>query len=382
MDSFTFSSLESTYKGFEDPIAIIEIDNESMRDNRAGITISDIEVDLTCGFEAAQASFCLYDCYDLIESQFQYKKIKKYTSIGSYVRVSLGYFTAAREVFRGLIVRVEYVLDDAASPHVKVTAMDIKSIMMANHYHKRLLASNYSAAIKEIFSQGTYTNLIGPTNVITKLDVSDTPDVFSTDVGETADSIEMVGESDYEFCVRTAKKFNYEFYCIGGQVLFRPARGDVSTLLNISNDARIFNFNVTYDITGLVGKVTVRGLDVGKAKTIESSSRHNAKISSSMSAKSLFKDSTYVYVDPTISSKIEASQRCAYIFDDMCYRFGTLDAEIIGLPEVIPGRFVSIMNMGDMASNQFYVGQVQHRLDITGRYTTRIIGHTKSLPTI
>ena len=378
---FSYSGLEDKYNNWDSPMAYIQVDEKFIFENSEGISISDIDVELTCGFEAGQASYSIFDCYDLITSSFNYKQIKNYSSIGSQVVISVGYSGKVREVFRGLIVRTEYVIDEAMAPHVRVTAMDIKSIMMANHYHKKLVSTTYSAAVREIMTQAAYTNLTGPTGVITMLNVTDTPDALTAgaDAVESDSSIEMVGESDYEFIVRAAKKFNYEFFCISGQVLFRPARGDVTTLISLPSTTKVLNMNVAYDITGLVGKVTVRGLDVGKAQAVSATQRHTYKISTKTSAKSLISDSEYVYVDPTVTSKIDASNRCSYLFDEMSYRFGTLDMEIFGLPELIPGRFISIKDFGSVVSNTFYVKSVHHHFDLEGRFSTRIIGEAQNI---
>ena len=383
MDCYSYETLESDYNNFTDPIVQVFVDDENIHDNKGGVSISDVLVDLTCGFEAGQAAFSLYDCYDMVKTKFEYDKVKKYIMLGSTVRVAMGYGMTTREVFRGIIVRVDFVVDETDAPHVRVTAMDVKGIMMANHYHKRLMSDFYSGAIKEIFAQDVYMGLVGPTGVISELSISDTPDMFSlsADVGESDKTIEMVGESDYEFIVRCAKRFNYEFFCIGGQVLFREAKSDPSTLLSFSNTSKIFSLNVSYDITGLVSSVTVRGLDAGKAKVIESTMRNSNKISGSSQAKAMINGSEYIYVDPTVTAKDEAQRRAWYVFDDMAYRFGTLDMEIMGIPEVIPGRFIDLNDYGTAVSNTFYVTSVQHHMDRDGRYTTRVIGKAQTLQT-
>ncbi len=380
LEEFSYSTLESDYNGFADPISQIFINGEDIRDNKGGVTVSDILVELTCGFEAGQAAFSLYDCYNYTSTRFEYDKVSSYTNIGSQVRVCLGYMGATREVFRGIIVRVEFVVDDSDAPHVRVTAMDVKSIMMANHYHKRLNAQSYSAAIKEIFTQSVYMDMKGPTGVISNLSISDTPDTFDIPTGtDSPDTIEMVGESDYEFIVRAAKKFNYEFFCVGGSVYFRSARADSSTLISITNHAKVFNLNVSYDVTGLVNKVVVRGLDAGKAKVISSQAVNTNKISAKPMARSLISNSEYVYIDPTVTAIVDAQRRSWYLHDTMAYKFGSLDMEIMGLPEVVPGRFINLDKFGSTVSNEFYVTTVQHRLPTTGRYTTRIMGKAPKL---
>jgi phage protein D len=252
--------------------------------------------------------------------------------------------------------------------------------MMANHYHNRLSSANYCSAIKDIFKQDVYMELKGPTGVITDLTISETPDMFSLDTSIDSDeTIEMVGESDYEFIVRAAKRFNYEFFCLSGKVLFRQAKADLSTLIELNNFSKVFALSVSYDVTGLVNKVTVRGLDAGDAKVIKSSTSNKNKISSKSMAKSLFSGSEYVYTDPTVRAISDAQHRAYYLSENMAYKYGTLDMEIMGLPEIIPGRFIDLVDFGKTVSNSFYVTTVQHKLPVTGRYTTRIIGKAQQL---
>ncbi len=380
LEEFSYSSLESDYNKFADPMVQIFVNGMDMRENKGEVSISDVLVELTCGFEAGQASYSLYDCYNYSATRFEYMKISNYVALGSQVKVALGYSGKTREVFRGIIVRVEFVVEEGEAPHVRVTAMDVKSIMMANHYHKRLTAQNYSGAVKEIFNQSVYMEMKGPTGVISTLNIGDTPDVFDVPNGtDSPDTIEMVGESDYEFIVRVAKKYNFEFFCVGGSVFFRSARADTSSLISISNSAKVFGLNVAYDMTGLVSKVEVRGLDAGKAKVITGKTMNTNKISGKPMAKSMISGSEYVYIDPTVTAIAEAQRRSWYLADTMAYRFGSLDMEIMGLPEIIPGRFINICDFGSTVSNEFYVTTVQHKMATTGRYTTRILGKAQKL---
>ncbi len=87
-----------------------------------------------------------------------------------------------------------------------------------------------------------------------------------------------------------------------------------------------------------------------------------------------------MYVDHTVTSKIEASRRADYLFDTMSYKYGELDMEIMGIPEIVPGRFIELQDFGGVINNVFYVTAIHHKLDTTGRYTTRIVGQANSLP--
>ena len=57
----------------------------------------------------------------------------------------------------------------------------------------------------------------------------------------------------------------------------------------------------------------------------------------------------------------------------MDYRFGSLRATSPGLPELVPGRFMKIKEMGKPVENTFYITRVKHRYTLTS-YSTEFEG--------
>ena len=57
MATMDFESLQTKYDGFQTPTAVIKINDRMVTDEKLPFQISDIEVDLTCGYEASIASF-------------------------------------------------------------------------------------------------------------------------------------------------------------------------------------------------------------------------------------------------------------------------------------------------------------------------------------
>ena len=58
------------------------------------------------------------------------------------------------------------------------------------------------------------------------------------------------------------------------------------------------------------------------------------------------------------------------------YRYGTLELDIIGIPDIIPGKFINVTDVGTAVSNEFYVQTVQHSMSRDGEFSTRIVGKT------
>lgn len=387
MASFVYNDLKEKYKNFFHPLAQILVNGKNVADNKCGFRLSDIEVEMTSGFEAAIATFWIYGCYDKTNSEFRFSDLQKYIFMGSSVVINMGYGIHVREIFRGFISRVNFSFQEERMPGVEVTAMDVKGIMMSGNYSRQLEVSSFSEGVRKILEQtaSAYERLKS-IEVITKLDITDTPDreeMGGDTQGERASdrTIEMVCESDYEFVVKAAQKFNYEFFSIGGTVYFRKAKNNKELLMEAEPGNGLRSYEVEYDLTGIVGKVEVRGMDVGKSKVISSTKKMQNKISQGNKAKPLVSRAQKVYIDPTVSSQKDAGYRAEYLMEDISYRLGTLKAEFIGLPELTPGRFLKIKGLGTAVSNTFYLVAVRHIMDGEKGYVTRVVGKAAGMET-
>lgn len=381
MAAFNYQTLKKKYENFAHPILHIELNGKDFSKNKEKLQISDIEVEMTSGFEAALATFVIYNCYNRESCEFRFDVLKKYICMGSCVVISMGYGTSVREIFRGFISRVNFIFRQDEIPGVEITAMDVKGIMMAGNYARQLKATCFSDAVKEILNKTAYVRLQS-NDVITKVEISDTPDKRPTGGEEKASdqTIEMVCESDYEFVVKVAKKFNYEFFSIGGVVYFRKAKQNRELLLEASPGEGLRSYEISYDFTGIVEQIEVRGMDIGKSKMISASQKMKNKLSLGNKARPLIKKSQKIYIDPTITSKEEASYRADYLAEDISYRLGTLEAEFIGIPELTPGRFLKVTGLGNAVSNTFYLVTVRHVMDDRG-YLTKVTGKAASMET-
>lgn len=376
---FEYEKLKKRYGGFRHPVLDITVEGKSFEKNRAGMVIGEARVELTSGFEASEAMFKIYGCVDPATGEFDFDSLKPYICLGSYVVMQMGYSGEKVEVFRGFIAQVQFGCEENESPGVEVTAMDVKGIMMANMYAKQMRSKSYSEAVKEIFQKQAYQNL-SQKGMIEKLAVTDTPDHRQdTEEKGTDHTIEMVSESDYEFIVKAAKRFNYEFFSDAGTVYFRKAKQEQKVLIQLGLYEGILNYQVGYDIRGLVQKIETRSMDDGKGTLIAAQQTYKNKVSFGNKANALLSHTEKIYVDSTIRSRDEAAARAAFLMEQMSYRFGSLEAECIGIPELKPGHFVDMTGFGKPADNRFYITGVVHRLAENYGYRTRLTGRSASI---
>lgn len=385
---YTYKDLQDKYADFAHPRARVLLGDTPFDSVSAGMAVNDIHVEVTSGYEASVASFRLYDSYDPSTGKFFYEKVKKQVLMGNSVTVQLGYLDQLETVFVGFVSGVAFGFEPGGLPYIEINAMDIKGLMMGGSYAASLKATTYSAAVKEVLDR-TGEGRLQQMGGITSSEIINTPDAGGVPggapVGGSSKSspitMEMVSESDYEFVVRAAKRYNYEFFVDRGKVLFRPAKSDTSLLIKMGTRTGLRGFHIQYSITGVVGKIEARAMDPGKGEVIAAKSSFNNTISTASKAKQLVGKGTKVYLDASITSKEEAEARVASLMEQMSYRLGSLEADCVGIPDLVPGRFIEVTGMGVPVDNQFYLTAVTHDFTSDGGYRTHIEGCAAQIKT-
>ena len=383
----TFDGLKKTYKEFSSPQAALFFGGEAFQ-NTGNFVIDDIYVELTSDFEASVATFRIYHIYDQSVSAFRYSEIKAQVCMGNTLDIVLGYLGVGETVFHGFIAGIDFHFDASGSPYIEVTGMDIKGIMMASCYSQQISAATYSAAVEQIFARSVYSSLMQGM----QLKVTATPDgggagTLNGGLGGfsgnkagggtvSAYTVEMVAESDYEFVVKAAKRFNYEFFADKQIIYFRPAKSDTSVQAELAAGAGIMDFSVGYSVTGLVGEIETRSVDAGTGKLVRSNQKLAQDMSIESKARALVHSSQKIYIDASIQSQQEADARAASLYEQMSYRLGSFEATCIGIPDLSPGRFLSVKGMGEPADNRFYITTVIHQFSSDEGYRTKLFGKT------
>ncbi|MCR4591189.1 MAG: hypothetical protein K5668_10265 [Lachnospiraceae bacterium] len=365
MSDLKFSDLSEQYEDFQYPLIKLIIDGTEL-DEEQPLLVTAIDVEQTCGFEAGIATVTLVGPYNPDNRVFNIDKVKQFLYLGSTIIIYAGYSTTAREIFRGFIARVHFVIPPPyvdSLPSVELTCMDAKGLMMANRRSRRLKAKSYSEAVKEILNENVFlTQKDDKQQDFTTINVTDTPDKqeAENEQGTTDRRVEMVEESDYEFIVKAAKKFNFEFFIIGRNLYFIEARKNTNSLITLSPYSGLRSMDAGYDISGIVRSVEVRNIDMEEGKYLGDKKKATSKISIGNKAKPLVEKQSLVYIDPTAKNKADAGYRAQYLMDSIDYRLGSLNAEFVGVPEVVPGRFITLQGFGKPIDNDFYLTRVRH----------------------
>lgn len=374
---YQYQQLKKKYNNFSVPVVHISVEGKGFETNQANMVVSEVQVHQTCGFQAGDAVFSIYGCTDPQTDKFSFDALKPYIALGSCAVLELGYLGEREEVFCGYIARVEFIYEEI--PCVEVTLMDIKGVMMAGACAGQLRASSYGEAVREIFSGNIYKDL-KQKGILRKLNISDTPDKQEKSE-EGIHTMELYSESAYEFVVKAAKKFYYEFFVDCGDVYFRKAKSDESELIQLNMDELVLSMRVNYDIRGIFREAEVRSVDDSKGITVKAVKKQMNQLSYGNKVNALLKGTRKVYVDSSAGSINEAKSRAESLLEASAFGFGTLECECIGVPVLRPGHFIRLGGYGIPADNRFYVTDVEHILSEEG-YVTRLTAQAASLEDI
>lgn len=376
--------LVQKYNQFAHPVAKLFVDDKEFEGYNSGFIVSDIEIDMTSGYEASVATLFIANGFDNEKSEFMSEKLSSVLPLGSVVRIAFGYDAELTGVFYGFVSKIEFTYKPNPENEygMKVSLMDVKGLMMANNHSKQLKAKSYGEAVKEILAADAYSGDYFK-KLVKGVEIENTPDKQEGGGNQevTDSTIEIVAESDYEFIVKAARKFNFDFFTFAGKLAFWKAKSKADVLIELSPDSRLLrNLDIEYCISGLVSKVETRGMDTAKGEVISAEKKIKNKISYKNKTEALLKNSTKVYLDSTIKNKKDAEVRADSLVEDISYRFGSLYCEITGLPEMMPGFYVKFTKLGKGVNNTFYITRVRHKLGGSEHgYTTIIEGKAASL---
>ena len=367
-----YDKLTKKYGDFDGPAADLVVEGKSFGDNKKDMILGELFIDLSSGYEASEAVVHIYNCCDMASGEYLTEDLKPYILLGSSVTIHMGYLKERTEVFYGFIAQVQFLKSEAEGRYVELRMMDIKGIMMANAYSSQLKAGCYSEAVKEILKKPVYEAL-GNKGIIGKKNIQDTPDKQQKVL------LEMASESDYDFVMRAAKRCGFEFFMEKDTLHFRSAKSDKDELLALKPEQGLLTWEISYDVRGLVQCVEVRGTDDGKGEMVAVQKKFKNCISMGNKAKALFSQTKKVYVDALADNKEQADVLAEALMEKISYRFASLECTCQGLPELLPGHFVRIENLGKPADNLFYITRARHVMEETKGYRTELTGRAASL---
>ncbi len=359
--STTIDSLRKKYNRFNAPTIEIKVNGA---DILAKGVVTDLSVELTAGYEASGASFDVSQQYDFKQSDFKKDGPCPSLEVGAKIEISLGYINV-ETVFSGLISEVSLRFDMDEEPLLHVECVDAKVAMMKNQRVEVRQETDVPKLVSALLGVAPVSNYI------------DTKEVKFTKTVEIP--LRMNQETDYDYIVKLAKYIGCEFFIVAGTVYFRESPASSSVIMTVElTDEILYSASFTMSGAGLVETVRVLGIDPAKDEMIEGKAKTSGKFSAASGGKQLIGGSAKAFFDAYAKTKADLDGRAKTLLADFNGNFGKLELCLQGVPELVPGRDITLDGFATNMNKTFYITKVIHRLDEEG-FVTKLEARLSSL---
>lgn len=345
-DTYTYDELVNKYANFHVPAVRLYV-NGSDAVQELELEIQSVEISLSLNTEST-AVIRLIDLYDLEARSFD-SRVKNKFKLGTVVEVGIGYMSEIQKVLKGYVASLGAEFGEQTC--LVVTVADVRRLMMTGGVHHVLHeVENYSDAVQSILDE--YSKLC-------TAEVDSTNDQLDRPLSQRS--------TDYDFITKELigrGRCEREFLVSGDTAYFREPCKEKDAICTMELGKELRKFSVE---TGYVDiQVDVIGYNQQEQSTVTASA--TAKSTESQSSV-LAKTPVYNIIDPEADTQDKANMRA------QAYARGRQSSEkrgkgvCVGLPELIPGRFVEIAMLEDIANNKFYISNVTHRINKEGFVT-------------
>ncbi len=335
-----FSALEIKYGNFVVPAMKIKMNGMDVI-SQLDLTVSEMQVKLSLD-GASMVIIKIADAYDVKSHSFE-SKIKNKFKLGTITEIELGYLSSTSPVFKGYVAGLGAEMSE--SPLLLVKLMDVRKLMMTSGVKRILFEDeNYSDVFKKVM--GDYSKLCSVTCDATSDKLKSPISQSTNDYNFVKNELIKKGKSEREFFVLLDKAY------------FRTPGKNKTPIMTVHYGRELLEFTMMAEY--LDTKIKVVGYDPVNFKEIVSDA--DAK-SPEKQTSVLSPAPTQFFIDADADSESKASTRAkaiaAKMKDESCYAQGVL----IGLPEIVPGRYIKVDKTDDLLDKKYYISEVTHNIN-------------------
>ena len=340
------ASLENKYGNYIVPAVKIKSSGSDLV-STLDLTVSEIQI--TLSLEAAgMVVIKLGDVYDVEKHEFS-SKVKNAFKLGTVIEVEIGYLSDTTKVFKGYVAGLG--CEFAEMPSLVVKLMDVRKLMMTSGVRRQLYEEkNYSDIFKKVMS--AYSKLCS-------VECDATSDNLTAPVSQSS--------SDYDFVTNeliAGVRSDREFFVLADKAYFRTPQKNKTPIMKAELGNELLNFSMMSDY--LDTEINYVGYDHVNCRSI--SAKVKAKTSDSFSPVLTPTPSQFFFdPDADTEAKVKLRAQAAARNEKMSVCFAS--GEMIGLPEIVPGRFLEIKALDKMADKKYYITEVRHSIS-EDRFTT------------
>ncbi|MDR0857423.1 MAG: hypothetical protein LBN97_00130 [Oscillospiraceae bacterium] len=354
--TYDFAVLEKKYNGFLVPSVKLIIGGTEI--DATEVPVPTITVDIDAGKSAGGAHVTIEGMYDLENSKWL-EKLLDTIEIGKTLEIHAGYGTK-KLIFFGYIDSVTVNYSGSAIPQITFTGIDASGYLMNSDTTKYYEKKTQAAAAKEIL--GTCVSK----GYAKKLDFTD------SDILEVKSETTKKEMSDFEWLSLIAERSGVNFFVVQGVLVYKKVLNSTSPIITLKLGSSLLSFSRSKSTKAQIGKVVVKSIDKD-GKSINGEATSSTLSGSGKEAAGTA--SEFKTVTKTIEVlAVDTAELCKKIAQDLFNKYSLQyisgSGRCIGIPELIPGRYIKLEGMDKASNATYFIDKVSHKISASEGYIT------------
>ena len=351
--SYTFKALSSKYGDFRGPSFSVKVDGTELDSSK--MPIISLEVELNADGSAGGCRFAVESLYDHEKSKW-INNLEKIIKVGAKLEVKGGY-VKTEEIFYGYVDEFSLQHSGHGPPRLSVTGIDGFGYLMSCRQPIYGGQKQPQKVVEEILNKAVSAGYakkktVGSLSGFTIPIVKDRMD-------------------DYKYLRLLAERYCVNVFAVDGELIFDNVMKNSSSLITLTVGAGLLDFEKRMSLRGQVGEVEIWGRDVNQ-KFIKGSAKSVSVGGSGKSAveyASGFKTAVLRLYNEYVRTEEECVKLAQAKLDSIAMDFISGRGVCVGLPELIPGRFITIEGIDGAVEGSYFVTKVLHRFSRRGYYS-------------
>lgn len=351
--NYTFQALSTKYEDFRGPAFTIKVNGTQLSSTEVPIT--SLEVELCADGSAGGCHFSVESLYDFAQSKW-INNLAKTIQVGAKLEV-LGGYVKQELIFYGYVDEFSMEYSRSAPPRLSVTGIDGFGYLMScqepiyggkkkpQKVVEDILAKAISAGYAKSKTVGSLTGFETPV-LKEKLD-------------------------DFKYLRLLSQRYCMSLFSVAGELIFDNVVGSSSPLISLTVGMGLLDFRRRLSLRGQIGEVEIWGRDENQ-KFIKGVAKNVSIGGSGKSAVELapkFKKTALREYNEYVRTEKECMELAQARLDSRALDFVSGAGVCVGIPELIPGRYIGIKGLDDDTEGNYFVTKVLHRFTKEGFYT-------------
>ena len=343
--TLTYKGLLDKYANFISPAVSVTIGDKTYTSSE--VLMTSVEVELTANGTASGCTINISGQYDLKNSKWK-NDFPDNVKPGATLKVSIGY-VEKKEIFYGYIddYSVEYSGNQGAS--LVINGLDGLGYLM--HLQEPLYAGQQT-----------------PKTIIETILTKSKTAGFATSVSVgnlSGFSTPIVKEqiSDWKFLNLVAARYGAVLFAIDGELIFDDMLSNTTALMTLGVQAGLRSFSRRVSLAHQIGKVIIKGRDDNQAPIEGSADSVSLQGTSGKSASEYVSNLSRATLRE-YSEYVRTADECTTLAQNrlnmLAMEFVSGEGTCIGIPDLIPGRYITISGLDDDTNNTYFMTRVKH----------------------